>query len=150
MVGVWAIGGVIGLLVMTIPLSMIISEPLRRYIEHQLNTHLQGYTVRLGRLYLRPWSLTIDLYDVSIVQNANPEPPIIFIPRVRSGIHGRALLSARVVSDVLVEPPKVHINLQQIRKRRQMMYLSRSEAGKRLFKPSALLRSISFRSSMLR
>ena len=52
---------------------------------------------------------------MSIVQDANPEPPIIFIPRVRSGVHGRALLSARLVSDVLVEHPKVHINLQQIR-----------------------------------
>ena len=112
---VWLIGGIAGLIVMTIALSLIIDEPLRRYIEQQLNTHLKGYTVRLGRLDLRPWSFSVDLYDVSIVQDANPEPPIIFIPRVRSGVHGRALLSARLVSDVLVEHPKVHINLKQFR-----------------------------------
>jgi hypothetical protein len=114
MVG-WLLTGVAGLIVMTIALSLIIDEPLRRYAERQLNTHLHGSTVHLGRLDLRSWWFSVDLYDVSIVQDANPEPPIIFIPRVRSGVHGRALLSAHLVSDVLVEHPKVHINLQQLR-----------------------------------
>ena len=111
---VWFIGGIAGLIVITIALSFVIDEPLRRYTERQLNTHLKGYTVRLGRLDLHPWWFSVDLYEVSIVQDANPEPPLIFIPRVRSGVHGRALLSARLVSDVLVEHPKVHINLQQV------------------------------------
>lgn len=57
----------------------------------------------------------MDLYDVSIVQDANPEPPIVIIPRLRSGMHGRALLSAHLVGDVRVEQPKVHINLKQLR-----------------------------------
>lgn len=112
---VWLIGGIAGLIVVTIGLSFFIDEPLRRYIEQQLNTHLKGYTVRLGKLDLHPLQFSVDLYDVSIVQDANPEPPIVFIPRLRSGVHGRALLSARLVGDVLVEHPKVHINLKQFR-----------------------------------
>jgi hypothetical protein len=75
---VWLIGGIAGLIVVTIGLSFFIDEPLRRYIEQQLNTHLKGYTVRLGKLDLHPLQFSLDLYDVSIVQDANPEPPIVF------------------------------------------------------------------------
>jgi hypothetical protein len=57
----------------------------------------------------------MDLYDESIVQDANPEPPIVFLPRLRSGLHGPALLYAHLVGDVLVEQSRVHINLKQLR-----------------------------------
>jgi Domain of Unknown Function (DUF748) len=112
---VWLVGSIGGLIVGAVALSFFIDEPLRRYAERQLNTHLKGYTVRLGRLDLHPLQFSVDLYDVSIVQDANPEPPIVFIPRLRSGMHGRALLSAHLVGDVHVEQPKVHINLKQLR-----------------------------------
>jgi Domain of Unknown Function (DUF748) len=112
---VWLIGGVTGLIVVIFAIGVFIDEPLRRYVERQLNTHLKGYTVRLGRLDLHLWRFSVDVYDVSIVQNANPEPPIVFIPRLRSGVHKRALLSGRMVSDVLVEHPNVYINLKQLK-----------------------------------
>jgi Domain of Unknown Function (DUF748) len=112
---VWAVGSVAGLGVVLIALSFLLDEPLRRYVERQLNTRLKGYTIRLGRLDLHPWRFSVDLYNVSIVQDTNPEPAIVFIPRLRSGVHGRALLSGRLVGDVLVEHPKVHINLKQLR-----------------------------------
>lgn len=111
----WLIGIIVGLLVIVIALSFFTDEPLRRYTERQMNSHLKGYTVRIGRLDLHPLSFAVDLYDVTIVQDANPDPPIVHVPNVDASIHWRALLSGRVVSDVLVERPNVHINLKQIR-----------------------------------
>jgi hypothetical protein len=112
---VWLIGALVGLGVVVIALGLFIDEPLRRYIEQTLNSNLKGYTVRLGKLDLHPLRFSVDVYDVTIVQDANPEPPIVHVPRLNASLHWRALLSARLVSDVLVERPDVHLNLEQIR-----------------------------------
>jgi hypothetical protein len=112
---IWLIGAVAGLIIIATAVSFFIDEPLRRHTEQQLNTHLKGYTVRLGKLDLHPLGFSVDLYDIVIVQDANPEPPIVHVPRLKSGVHWRALLSARLVGDVLVEHPKVYLNLKQIR-----------------------------------
>jgi hypothetical protein len=112
---IWLIGAVVGLSIVVIALGFFIDEPLRRYTEQTLNSNLKGYTVRLGKLDLHPLRFSVDVSDVTIVQDANPEPPIVHVPRLHASLHWRALLSARVVSDVLVERPHVHINLKQIR-----------------------------------
>lgn len=112
---IWLIGAVAGLITITIALGVFVDEPLRRYVERQLNMHLKGYTVRVGKLDLHPLRFSVELFDVAIVQDANPDPAIVHVPRLSSGVQWRALLSARVVSDVLVERPQIHINLKQIR-----------------------------------
>jgi hypothetical protein len=112
---IWLIGTVVGLIIAVIALGYFIDEPLRRYTEQKLNSNLKGYTVRLGKLDLHPLRFSVDLSDVAIMQDANPEPPIVHVPRLHASLHWRALLSARLVSDVLVERPHVHINLKQIR-----------------------------------
>ena len=112
---IWLIGTVAGLISIAIALGIFIDEPLRRHVERQLNTHLKGYTVRLGKLDLHPLRFSVELFDVTIVQDANPEPAVVYVPRLSSSMQWRALLSAHVVSDVLVEHPQMHINLKQIR-----------------------------------
>jgi hypothetical protein len=47
--------------------QFFMGEPLRRYAERQLNTHLKGYTVLLGRLDLHPLRFSVALDEVSIV-----------------------------------------------------------------------------------
>jgi Domain of Unknown Function (DUF748) len=111
----WMIGIIAGLIIVVVALGLFIDEPLRRYTERQLNSHLQGYTVRVGTLDLHPLRFSVDLYDLTIAQDANPEPLIVHIPRLNTSIHWQALLAARVVSDVMVERPRVHINLTQLR-----------------------------------
>jgi hypothetical protein len=101
--------------VLSVAVGLFIDEPLRRYVEELVNSRLQGYTVRLGKLDLHPLRFSVDLTDVIIVQDANPEPPIVYIPALHASLFWRALLSARIVSDVLVEHPKVYINLKQLR-----------------------------------
>jgi Domain of Unknown Function (DUF748) len=111
----WVFGIIAGVVIVAIALSLFIDEPLRRYAEQRLNSHLKGYTVRLGKLDFHPLRLSLDLYDMRIVQDANPDPAIVHIPRLSTTVHWRALLAARVVSDILVERPHVHINLNQLR-----------------------------------
>lgn len=111
----WLAGIIMGLVIIVIVVGLFIDEPLRRYAEQAMNSRLQGYTVRLGKLDLHPLSFSVDLYDVAIMQNAHPEPAIVRVPRLKASVHWRALLSARVVSDVLVERPAVSANLVQIR-----------------------------------
>jgi Domain of Unknown Function (DUF748) len=112
---IWLIGAMAGLIIATIALGFVIDEPLRRYTERQLNAHLKGYTVRLGKLDLHPLRFAVELFDVVIVQDVNPEPPVVHVLRLKASLYWRALLSARVVSDVLVERPKMHLNLTQVR-----------------------------------
>jgi Domain of Unknown Function (DUF748) len=112
---IWLIGVIAGLSMVGIALGFLIDEPLRRHVEQELNRHLHGYAVRLGKLDLHPFRFAVDLYDIMIVQEANPEPAIVHVPRLNASVHWRALLSARVVGDVLVEHPSLHVNLKQIR-----------------------------------
>src|SRR5919109_952609 len=116
---VWLVGAVVLLAVATVTVSFFIDEPLRRYVERQINARLQGYTVHIGALDLHPLSFSVDLKDVAVVQDAHPDPPIVHVPELRSGVQWRALLSGRVVADVQVERPAVHLNLTQLRQEAQ-------------------------------
>jgi uncharacterized protein involved in outer membrane biogenesis len=49
------------LAVAAIVVSFFIDEPLRRYIEQQINAQLQSYTVRIGVLDCHSFSLSVDL-----------------------------------------------------------------------------------------
>jgi Domain of Unknown Function (DUF748) len=112
---IWLVGAVGLLVVATVVVSLFIDEPLRRYVERQMNARLQGYTVRIGALDSHPLGFSVDLEDVVIVQDAHPDPPVVRIPALSAGMQWRALLSDRVVADVQVERPAVHVNLTQLR-----------------------------------
>ena len=51
---VWLAGAVVFLAGAAVVASFFIDEPLRRYLERQMNAHLQGYTVRIGALDFHP------------------------------------------------------------------------------------------------
>ena len=114
-VWLWLAGVFVLLLIAVVGIAFFIDEPLRGYVERTMNEHLQGYTIRIGALDVHPFRLSVDVKDFSISQDANPDPPIVHIPRLSAGVQWRELLSAHVVGDVLVERPTVHINLKQVR-----------------------------------
>jgi hypothetical protein len=116
---IWLVGAVGVLLVAAVIGSFFIDEPLRRYVEQQMNAPLQGYTIRIGALDIHPFSFSTDLKEVIIRQDAHPDPPIIHVPELRASVQWRALLSGRVVSDVQIERPAVHVNLTQLRQEAQ-------------------------------
>jgi hypothetical protein len=111
----WLVGAGVLLMVAAVVGSFFIDEPLRRYIERQTNARLQGYTIRIGALDLRPLGFSVDFKELAIVQDAHPDPLIVHVPELRTGVQWRALLSGRVVADAQVERPAVHLNLAQLR-----------------------------------
>jgi Domain of Unknown Function (DUF748) len=93
----------------------LIDEPLRRYVERQINSSLQGYTVRIGTLDVHPFSVSVDLREVAIMQDAHPDPPVVQVAQLHTSVQWRALLSWRLVADVRVDRPEVYVNLAQLR-----------------------------------
>src|SRR5262249_57980375 len=74
-----------------------LDEPLRRYTEAKMNARLEGYSVSIGKLHFSPVNFSLDLRNLVIVQNAQPDPPVANIERLYASVHWRALLAGRVV-----------------------------------------------------
>ena len=70
----WIAGSLIAVLVIVLGLSFFIDEPLRTSLEQKLNDRLQGYTARLGAAHLSLLGFSVELKDLIIKQEANPDP----------------------------------------------------------------------------
>ena len=92
----------------------LVDEPLRRRLETTLNQRLKGYTVRLPALDFHPLGCSLTLHELSVRQNAHPEPPVIVIDALHAGVHWRALLRLRLVADFELDSPQLHINRPQL------------------------------------
>jgi hypothetical protein len=90
-----------------------IDEPLRAYAERQLNSRIAGYTFRIGALDFHPIGLSVDLENVTVLQNAHPEPPLAHIGEWHASVHWEALLSGRLVSDHMIDRPVIHFTRPQ-------------------------------------
>ncbi|MGC3974479.1 MAG: DUF748 domain-containing protein [Nitrospira sp.] len=90
-----------------------IDEPLRAYAERQLNSHMAGYTFHIGALDFHPVGLSVDLENVTVVQDAHPAPPLAHIAEWHASIHWKALLSGRLVSDHIIDRPLLHFTRPQ-------------------------------------
>ncbi|HEX8043013.1 DUF748 domain-containing protein [Candidatus Deferrimicrobium sp.] len=113
----WVLGIVVFLALLIIVLSYLIpNDALRRHAERQMNRHLTDYTVRVGRAYFHPVGLSLDLDDLVLIQNGIPDPPIANIKRLHASVHWRALIKGRLVGDFLIDRPKLHLNLKNVRK----------------------------------
>ncbi len=105
----------LSLILLVFVASFFVDEPLRRSIERRMNDRLQGYDVRLPKLRVHVFSFSVALEGLTVRQRAHPEPPVLQIERLTTSVHWRALLSARLVGDVLLQRPSVHMNLIQLR-----------------------------------
>jgi hypothetical protein len=93
--------------------NAVIDEPLRRTLERRINAALDGYTVTIGKLDLHLLGFAVELDDVTVVQNARPRPPVIYIPRWITSVEFRALLSLAVVADTHFDRPQVFFTQDQ-------------------------------------
>jgi hypothetical protein len=107
----WLLGtlGVVVCLVYIV--TVAIDEPLRDQLEARMNAQLVGYQVRVGRLDVHPLRFALDLEDLVVRQQAHPEPPVGSIARLGVSVQWRALLHGRVVGDVVIDEPRVHLDL---------------------------------------
>jgi Domain of Unknown Function (DUF748) len=97
-------------------MAFLIDEPLRRYTEAKMNRALKGYTVQIKKLDFHPHGFSLDLKGLTLVQDAHPDPAVADIPYLHASVNWKALLHGRVVGDMLIDRPKVYMNLVQLRK----------------------------------
>jgi hypothetical protein len=112
--------GVVALVVaLAVLISSFLDVPLRSRLEARINASLTGYTVRLGAVDFHPIGFSLDLIDAVITQDANPDPPVARLPRFTASVHWRALIFGRLVGDVEIDRPVLHVDLRQLRREAQ-------------------------------
>jgi hypothetical protein len=102
------LGGLALLLALLVVASFLVDEPLRRYIEGQMNAHLKGYTAHIDRLSFHPIGASLTLFNVVMIQEAHPDPPVLLIERLDASVQWKALLLGRVVANFRIERPKLY------------------------------------------
>jgi uncharacterized protein DUF748 len=106
----WSTGVAVAIAILLVITAFFLDEPLRRLVERQMNERLKGYTATVGRLNFHPIGFAIDLRDVVLVQDANPDPPIMQIERLSANVQWSALIRARLVADFELVRPTLYIN----------------------------------------
>ena len=75
------LAGVAVLFLLLLTAALFVNEPLRAYVEHKMNRSLKGYHVRIGSLAFHPIGGSVDLEDVQLTRNDEPDPPVARIAR---------------------------------------------------------------------
>ncbi|WP_342347918.1 DUF748 domain-containing protein [uncultured Nitrospira sp.] len=96
--------------------SFFVDEPLREYIETSLNNNLEGYTVKLEAVNFHPLNFSIDFKNLTLKQEANPDPPLLIIPSWNASIQWTELLKMGIVSDHVIKNAQVVFLLTQAEK----------------------------------
>lgn len=94
--------------------SFFADEPLRRSMERRMNASLKGYSVRIPRLHFSLFGGSITLYDMTVRQQQNPEPPVAVFPRLKASVQWTELLTLHLVADMLFDRPRIHWNLLEL------------------------------------
>ena len=106
----WKLAAGLGALVLLIMIaSVFMDEPLRVYLEHKINQSLNGYTVRIETLHFHPIGFALDLENLVLVRNEQPDLPVASIPKWTAHVDWGALLSGRLVNDQYIERPTFRI-----------------------------------------
>ena len=114
-IAVWGGAIVLFALAAAFLVSILIEGPLRRHMENEMNRSLKGYTVRLPDLDFHPIGLSVTLKDLTVLQQAHPDPPVAHFPVLHASLHWRAILAGRLVAEFELERPRIYINLAQLR-----------------------------------
>jgi hypothetical protein len=110
------LGILLGIILLVIIASFFVDEPMRRSMEKNMNERLTGYTARIQDLDFHLIGFSVTLHNVSIRQDAHPEPAVALIPRLRASVQWSELLRWKLVSDFQIDQPQIYLNLTQLRK----------------------------------
>jgi hypothetical protein len=94
--------------------DVLLARPMRDWAERMMNSKLNGYTVRIGRVHPHLWKLAFDLDDLVLAQNTHPDPPVADFGALKFSMLFGELLRFKVAGDLTIEHPALHINLAQI------------------------------------
>ncbi len=106
----------LALVVLLVPIfaDALIAAPMRTWVERKLNSELDGYTVELARVRPHLWRMAFELDDLVLTQDTHPDPPVGTFAALEFSVDLRALLRFKVVGDLRLERPEVHVNLVQL------------------------------------
>jgi hypothetical protein len=107
------LGAIAVVLVLLVVALQLLDEPLRNEMERRLNAALKGYTVTIQDLDLQPFALAIELEGVTVVQDARPSPPVIYLPSWKTSLQWKALLSGAIVADAEFDRPRLYLTRTQ-------------------------------------
>src|SRR6266542_4450756 len=108
----WTAISLVAIIIIATIALFFTDEPLRAYIERQLNANVEGYGFHIGKAHLYP-NLTLEIRDGIMYQVKHPDPPVAEVPRWRLSIQWHNLLRGRIVADTLLERPKLLITHKQ-------------------------------------
>ena len=109
------IGGILAVLIVALFIaSFFLDGMIRARTQAAINQKLKGYHVALARAHLQLVGGFLTLNGLKIIQQAHPHPAVADVPMMRFHIQWKELLSRRVVADVLLSHPKVHIDQTQL------------------------------------
>src|SRR5215470_1801020 len=84
----WILGALaLFVVLVVVAVTTFVDEPLRRGMERDLNATLKGYSVRIRALRFHPLGWSIELIDAVVRQQANPEPPVAWFPKLSASVH---------------------------------------------------------------
>ena len=110
-----SVGILAAVLLLLFGASYLLDEPLRGVMEKKINAPLKGYSVRLSGLHVQLVGLSLTLKDLTVLQQADPDPPIARFPVLHFAIHLREILRGKVVAEVEIERPEIRIDLRKYR-----------------------------------
>jgi len=111
----WAVGIALVLILVLYSASYFLDEPLRSNMEKKLNQDLKGYSVRLAGVHVQLIGLSMTLKELTVLQQAHPDPPVVSFPVLKASIHWREIFSGKLVAEFMLDRPNLNINLQQLR-----------------------------------
>jgi len=112
---IWLVGVLTVLVGVTFLAALLIDEPARRYMEREINRRLTGYTVAVRALHVHPWTVSLELVDSTILQDANPDPPVARIRSLTTTIDWRGLLHGKITAEMTFDRPELYVNLKNFR-----------------------------------
>src|SRR6185295_15898007 len=90
------IGTAASLLLAAVAADLLLDEPIRRKVEREMNAALDGYTVRIPKADFHVFGCSLDLENMSVTQNAHPDPPVALFPKLSASVQWKALVHAKL------------------------------------------------------
>ena len=115
----WLLCGIAVVLIAIFILSFFLDSIIRPRMEAKINSSLKGYHATLPHAHLQLLGFTLTLRDLTIVQLAHPHPPVAAFPLMRFRVQWKALFFGRVVANVALLHPRVHIDEAQFASERK-------------------------------
>jgi len=110
----WIVGIFAALIATLFIYSFYLDGMIRARTQAAMNQKLKGYHVGLAHAHLQLVGGILTLNGLKVVQQAHPHPAVADVTMMRFHIEWKELFSRRLVADVLLSHPKVHIDQTQL------------------------------------